>query len=39
MKTLAKVGLALVLVLGLMAAAQAADETTVTGKVMCAKRA
>jgi hypothetical protein len=37
MKTLAKVGLALALVLGLMAAANAADETTVTGKVVCAK--
>ena len=37
MKTLAKAGLALALVLGLMAAANAADETTVTGKVVCAK--
>ncbi len=37
MKTLAKVGLALALVFGLMAVANAADETTVTGKVVCAK--
>ncbi len=37
MKMLAKAGLALALVLGLMAVANAADETTVTGKVMCAK--
>jgi len=37
MKMLAKAGLALALVLGLMAAANAADQTTVTGKVMCAK--
>jgi hypothetical protein len=37
MKTLAKAGLALALVLGLVAAAQAADETTLSGKVVCAK--
>jgi hypothetical protein len=37
MKTLAKLGLALALVFGLVAAANAADETTVSGKVMCAK--
>lgn len=37
MKTLAKLGLALALVVGLVAAAHAADETTVTGKIMCAK--
>lgn len=37
MKTLAKLGLALTLVLGLVAGAHAADETTVSGKVMCAK--
>ncbi len=37
MKTLAKIGLALALVTGLVAAAYAGDETTVTGKVMCAK--
>jgi hypothetical protein len=37
MKTLARAGLALALVLGLIAASQAADETTVSGKVMCAK--
>ena len=37
MKTLAKIGLALALVTGLVAGAYAADETTVTGKVMCAK--
>jgi Family of unknown function (DUF6370) len=37
MKTLGKLGLALALVVGLMAAAYAADETTVTGSVMCAK--
>ena len=37
MKTLAKFGLALALVAGLVAAAYAGEETTVTGKVMCAK--
>jgi len=37
MKTLAKVGLALALVLGLVAGANAADETTLSGKVVCAK--
>jgi hypothetical protein len=37
MKTLAKLGLAFALVLGLVAGAYAADETTVTGKVLCAK--
>ena len=37
MKTIAKLGLALALVLGLVAAAPAGDETTVSGKVMCAK--
>jgi hypothetical protein len=37
MKTLAKVGLALTVVLGLVAATYAAEATTVTGKVMCAK--
>jgi hypothetical protein len=37
MKNIAKVGLALALALGLAAAIQAGDETTVTGKVMCAK--
>jgi hypothetical protein len=37
MKKLANLGLALVLALGLAAAAQAADETTVSGKVVCAK--
>lgn len=37
MKTIAKVGLAVVLVLGLAASIPAGDETTVTGKVMCAK--
>jgi hypothetical protein len=37
MKTIAKLGLALALVLGLVAAATAGDEVTLTGKVMCAK--
>ncbi len=37
MKTIAKVGLAVALVLGLAASVPAGDETTVTGKVMCAK--
>jgi Family of unknown function (DUF6370) len=37
MKTIAKLGLALALVVGLCALATAADETTLTGSVMCAK--
>lgn len=37
MKTIAKLGLALALAVGLVAAAGAGDETTVTGQVMCAK--
>jgi hypothetical protein len=37
MKTLANLGLALALVLGLVAAGYAGDETTVQGTVMCAK--
>ena len=37
MKTIAKLGLAVALVLGLAASVPAGDETTVTGKVMCAK--
>jgi hypothetical protein len=37
MKTIAKLGLALALAVGLVAAAGAGDETTVTGKIMCAK--
>jgi hypothetical protein len=37
MKTIAKVGLAVAIVLGLAAAVLAGDEMTVTGKVMCAK--
>ena len=37
MKTIAKLGLALALVVGLVAAATAADEVTLTGKVLCAK--
>jgi phosphosulfolactate phosphohydrolase-like enzyme len=37
MKSIVKVGLALTLALGLAAALQAGDETTVTGNVMCAK--
>ena len=37
MKTIAKLGLALALVVGFVATAPAGDEMTVTGKVMCAK--
>jgi hypothetical protein len=37
MKTIAKVGLAVALVMGLAASVPAGDETTVNGKVMCAK--
>ena len=37
MKTIAKLGLALALVVGLVAAATAADQVTVTGQVLCAK--
>jgi uncharacterized protein DUF6370 len=37
MKTIAKLGLALALVAGLVAVAVAADEMTVTGQVLCAK--
>jgi Family of unknown function (DUF6370) len=37
MKTIAKLGLALAVVVGFLALATAADETTVTGSVMCAK--
>jgi hypothetical protein len=37
MKTIAKLGVALALVLGLVALATAGDEVTLTGKVMCAK--
>lgn len=37
MKTIAKLGLALALVVGLVASAPAGDEMTVTGKIMCAK--
>ncbi len=37
MKTVAKIGLALALLVGLAAGALAGEETTVTGKVMCAK--
>lgn len=37
MKRIVKVGLAVALALGLAAAVNAGDETTVTGKVMCAK--
>jgi type 1 fimbria pilin len=37
MKTIAKLGLALALVVGLVAAATAGDEMTLTGKIMCAK--
>ena len=37
MKSIAKVGLAVVLALGLAASLQAGDETTVTGKIVCAK--
>jgi Family of unknown function (DUF6370) len=37
MKTIARVGLAFAVVLGLAATLPAGDQTTVTGKVMCAK--
>jgi hypothetical protein len=37
MKTIIKLGLAVALVVGLVAGATAGDEVTVTGKVMCAK--
>ena len=37
MKTIAKLGLTLALVLGFVAGAAAGDETTLTGNVMCAK--
>ena len=37
MKTIAKVGLAVAVVIGLAASVPAGDEVTVTGKVMCAK--
>ena len=37
MKMIAKLGLALVLVAGLVAVATAGDETTLTGNIMCAK--
>jgi hypothetical protein len=37
MKMLAKIGLAVALAMVLVAGAYAADETTVTGKVLCAK--
>ena len=37
MKTIAKLGLAVALVVGLVAGATAGDETTLTGKIMCAK--
>ena len=37
MKTIAKLGLAVALVLGLVAGATAGDETTMTGNIMCAK--
>jgi Family of unknown function (DUF6370) len=37
MKTIAKLGLALALVVGLVAVATAGDETTLTGNIMCAK--
>jgi Family of unknown function (DUF6370) len=37
MKTISKLGLALALVVGLVAVAVAADEVTVTGQVLCAK--
>jgi hypothetical protein len=37
MKTIAKLGLAVALVVGLVAGASAVDPTTVTGNVMCAK--
>jgi hypothetical protein len=37
MKTILKLGLALALAGGLVAAASAGDETTLTGKIVCAK--
>jgi hypothetical protein len=37
MKTIAKLALALALAVGLVAGATAGDDTTVTGKIMCAK--
>ena len=37
MKTLAKVALAVVVLVGFVAGASAGDETTLTGNVMCAK--
>jgi hypothetical protein len=37
MKTIAKLGLALAVVVGLAAVASAGEETTVSGKIMCAK--
>jgi hypothetical protein len=37
MKTIAKLSLALALVVGLVAVAAAADEVTLTGQVLCAK--
>jgi hypothetical protein len=37
MKTIAKLGLALALVVGLVGLATAGDETTMTGNIMCAK--
>ena len=37
MKTVAKFGLALALVVGLVAGANAGDDTTMTGNIMCAK--
>jgi hypothetical protein len=37
MKTVAKLGLALALVIGLVAGANAGDDTTMTGSIMCAK--
>ena len=37
MKTIAKLGLAVALVVGLVAGATAGDEMTLTGKIMCAK--
>jgi len=37
MKTIAKLGVAVALVAGLVAGATAGDEVTVTGNIMCAK--
>ena len=37
MKTISKLGLAVALVVGLVAVAVAADQVTVTGQVLCAK--